>query len=166
MELPVQNYLPPFLTKLNPKSRVLVAGLNALEDQGFFIRNGHVSEVLDPFQKNLLLWTPKEGSLSHVWLNQTLNLFPSEQSQRMVASLFKGMEKGSWLGLFLREGEGTYTEGFFDTLGVQDANESRKIYLYSEKAICSLLEQTGFSVVQLGRNPQFQGMMLILAKRI
>lgn len=144
-----------------PKSRVLLTSLNAEQDSPVFKALGFEPEVLSILgpmkEKALLLWSPKEGSVPAIWINQCLNLFPSEISQRFIATLFKAVPPGGWLGLFIREGEGAYTEGIID---------ARKIYLYSEKAICSLLEQTGFSVVQLGRNPQYPGMILILAKRI
>lgn len=176
MVLPVQNYLPHFLELLgaqsNQKTKVLVTGLNTEKEVEYLNQNKVITQFIsiDGFmrEKALLLWSPKVDDIQAAWINQAFNLFQPDQTQRFAATLFKTMPKNGVLGLLIEEGEGAYTEAVFDAQA-ESGVMSRKIYRYSENAICSLLEQTGFSVLKIGHSTKTNGtkdLMLIFSKRI
>ena len=72
-----------------------------------------------------------------------------------------GRLKRTSFGAVLYEGTGSFDEGM--------EGPHRKIHLYSEKALCSMFEQTGFQVIKVGRKTDAndpQTKILILARRV
>jgi hypothetical protein len=175
--------IQPFLQELEPQSRILVLGGSRGEDLGWISKAGHTGvvvesipevaetiRVLNPgfevLQKNYLFLTLKENDFQGVWINHTFNGFPSEQVQRMVATIFKGLKPGGILGVIVDEGEGSFEDRGSDLTG-----PPRTVYLYREMAICSMLDQTGFQIKKIGRQPAdplrgASGKLLVLAERI
>ncbi len=167
--------LQPFLQELKPNSRVLDLGCGTGIDLNYISKAKHegvgidasskmiqMAKELNPaaqlINKNGLFLNLKEGEFDGVWANDFFNLFEPEQTQRMVATCFKGLKPGGVLGVIVREGVGNFEDREFDLNG-----PSRNIHLYTEKQICSMFEQTGFHIAKLGR--QF-GRMLVIAKRV
>jgi predicted methyltransferase len=97
-------------------------------------------------QKNFLFLSLKEGEFDGVWANRSLHHFEPEVTQRVVGALFRGLKAGGVFGLVIYEGQG----GFEDREG-DLAGPSRFLHPWSEKAICSMLEQTGFKIKKVGR---------------
>ncbi len=157
--------LLPFLEMLEPKARVLDLGCGSGLDL-FYLRKAGIegvgleasktlaeisrsqnpgSEILE---KNFLFLTLKEASFKGVWANHSLDHFDPEVVQRTIAVLFRGLETGGALGLVIYEGTAPFEDRDGDLTG-----PSRFIHPYSEKAICSMLEQTGFKIKKVGRRP-------------
>ena len=169
------SWLNPFLSLLKPKSRVLDLGCGSGIDLSFILKEGHegvgldaspkmvaLAKTLNPeaqiLNKNALFLNLKEAEFDGVWVNSFFNLFEPEQTQRMVAAVFKGLKPGGVMGVSIQEGVGVFEEREFDLNG-----PSKWVHLYTEKQICSMLDQTGFAIEKVGRA---KGWMLVLAKRI
>lgn len=124
-------------------------------------RKIHTNSGVEIEEKNFLFLTLPEGELDGVWANLSLNEMPPEVLQRLLAICFKGVRVGGVIGAVLYEGTGTFEEGM--------EGPSRKIYLYSEKALCSMFEQTGFQVLRIGRKSGLDDVhskIMILATRV
>ncbi len=176
-----QADLIPFLEELKSNGRILDLGcgsgldLKSMREAGFepvgldaSAQMIQFSKELNPevllLHKNFLFLTLKEEEFDGVWASHSLSLLSSESAQRVVATCFRGIKRGGVLGIVLEEGE-----GFYEDRGTDLSGPSRTVYLYSEKAICSMLEQTGFQILKVGRkkSPAFEkAELLILAKRI
>ena len=175
--------IAPFLKELEPQGRILVLGTAFGEDLAWLSKNGHgvqaieatvsvaqATQLLYPqvevLSKNYLFLTLKEAEFTGVWANRTFNAFPAEQVQRMIATCFKGIKSGGSLGVIVDEGEGSFEDRGPDLTG-----PARTHYLYREKAICSMLDQTGFQIKKMGRqaaNPSSGAVakLLVIATRI
>jgi len=175
--------LQPFLNELDKNSRILDwgcgPGLDALE----FSKAGHRAvgvdaspQMVDLAQrknlnpraeflcKNGLLLSFLANEWDAVWMNESLNDLPSEHAQRGIAACFKGVRPEGTLGIIVREGQ-----GFFEDREDDFEGPSRLVYLYGEKALCSLVEQTGFMVTRVGHHESdADGVkrMMILAKKV
>jgi SAM-dependent methyltransferase len=174
--------LLPFLELLNPKSRVLDLGCGSGMDLFYLKRAGHDLVGLDASpklveiaraqnpgaeiqEKNFLFLNLKEGEWDGIWANNSLHHYESDMVQRVVAVCFKGLKTTGALGLVVFEG----TESFDDREG-DLTGPARSIRPYTEKAICSMLEQTGFKIMKVGRKPAENGYalprLLILATKV
>jgi len=109
----------------------------------------------------------KESDFNGVWAKHSLDHFSPEATQRIVATLFRGMKTGGALGMVVYEGGAPFEDREGDLSG-----PSRYLHPWSEKGISSLIEQTGFSIKKVGRqiaNPSrgnpLSG-MLILARKV
>lgn len=175
--------LVPFLEELKPNSRVLDLGCGIGMDLAWIQKAGHIgvgvegsSEMvtrahqlyphLEVLNKNLLFLSLKEAEFDGVWVNQTFQHFPSEQVQRMIATCFRGLKPGGVMGLVVSEGSGSFEDREGDLLG-----PSRSVYLYTEKALSSMVEQTGFVIKKIGRKNQdaswsYGPQILVLAVRV
>jgi SAM-dependent methyltransferase len=117
--------------------------------------------------KNILFWSPKPAEWDGVWIHRTLQHLSAEESQRVIATAFRGLKPFGWLGLVVPEGQGTFEEKGADLQG-----PSRWIHQYQEHQICSMVEQTGFRIERVGRRTQNAGIkkaepeLMILAQRI
>ncbi len=176
--------LAPFLEMLNPGGRVLDLGCGAGQDlriiheaklrvvgiEGARTRADQ-ARTLNPEvevqEKNFLFLTLKEAEFDGVWAKHSLHHFSPEATQRIVATLFRGMKTGGALGLVVYEGAAPFEDREGDLSG-----PSRYLHPWSEKGISSLIEQTGFAIKKVGRqiaNPSrgnpLPG-MLILARKI
>jgi len=157
--------LLPFLEVLNPKSRVLDLGCGSGLDLFYLKRSGHEASGLDAspklveiaraqnpgleiLEKNFLFLSLKEGEWDGIWANGSLHHYDPEMVQRVVAACFKGLKTGGILGVIIFEG----TESFEDREG-DLTGPPRFIRPFSEKAICSMLEQSGFKILKVGRKP-------------
>lgn len=176
--------LVPFLERLAPGKRVLdlgcgsgldlqwmrKAGLHAIGLEGSPAR-ARVARELNPgaevLEKNMLFYTPRESEWDAVWACRSLHHFSPEAAQRVVAALFRGLTRGGIFGIVVFEGEGS----------VEDRGEdldqpSRHIHLWSERALSSMVEQSGFRIERVGRKAQRPGAgephpsLLILAEKI
>lgn len=167
--------LTPFLNELKPASKVLDFGCGSGMDLYYIEKAGHevsgietseamvaIAKLSVPkatiIQKNGLFYTPYPNEFNAIWMNETLNLFPSEQGQRLIASCFKGLKPGGIFGAIIYSGEGVFEDRAEDLQG-----PSRTVYLYNEKPACSMIEQTGFEILKIGKQ---QDKLLILAKRV
>ncbi len=176
------NEMFPFLQELSPGSRVLDWGCGSGIDVGILTRFGHKATGLDfsaPMiaiarqentnqeflVKNGLMFTPAASELDGVWINETLNDLSFEQAQRVVGSSFHGLKDHGLLGIIVEEGDGSYEDRSDDLYG-----PSRVIYRYREKALCPMIEQSGFTVLKVGRSKQLfpnqAQKILILARRL
>ena len=171
--------LVPFLEQLKPNSRVLDLGCGNGMDLNWIEKAGHqgvgiegsaqmieIAHALNPklevLNKNLLFLSLKEAEFDGVWVNQTFQHFPSELVQRMIATCFRGLKPGGVMGIVVQEGAGSFEDRDGDLLG-----PSRSVYLYTEKALCSMIEQTGFQIKKIGRKTSSHGpQILVLANRI
>ncbi len=171
--------LAPFLDELKPNSRVLDLGSGTGMDLNWISKASHeaigvegsqamieIAREMNPqievLHKNLLFLTLMESEFDGIWVNQSFQHFPSEQVQRLVAVCFRGLKKGGVLGVVLQEGSGSFEDREGDLNG-----PSRAVYLYSEKVISSMIEQTGFQIKKIGRKTTSHGpQILILANRI
>jgi len=174
----------PFLRELNPGNRVLDLGCGSGFDLQLIHKAGFqgvgldgsearlgIARTVNPgvefLQKNFLFYTPKEAEWDGVWANRSLHHFSPEATQRVIASLFRGLRSGGALGVVVYEGEGGYQDRDGDLSG-----PSRWVQPWSEKAISSMIEQTGFSIKKVGRqtaNPSHGHplpSLLILARKI
>ncbi len=174
----------PFLELLNPVARVLDLGCGSGLDLQWIRRSGRegvgieaaaarvrIAREQNPGveiqEKNFLFYSPKEAEWDGVWANRSLHHDSPEAVQRVVASVFRGLRPGGVFGVVVYEGTG----GFQDREG-DYSGPSRSLYPWREKPLCSLLEQTGFQIVKVGRKPSApeEGhplpSLLILAKKI
>ena len=97
-------------------------------------------------EKNFLFYTPKEGEWDAALANRSLHHSAPEGVQRVIAGLFRGLRPGGVLGLVMYEGVGAFEDREGDLSG-----PSRMIHPWMEKPLCSMLEQTGFGIHQVGR---------------
>ncbi|MBU6154496.1 MAG: methyltransferase domain-containing protein [Bdellovibrionales bacterium] len=174
----------PFLQELSPGARVLDLGCGSGFDLKYIRKAGmdgvgldasearlKIAATLNPdaplLQKNFLFYTPAEGEWDGVWANRSLHHFSPEVCQRVIASLFRGLKRNGVLGVVVYEG----TDGFQDRTG-DLAGPSRWIQPWREKAISSMIEQSGFVIKRVGRKPQepergnMLPSLLILARKI
>jgi SAM-dependent methyltransferase len=112
------------------------------------------------FNKNGLLHSIAANTLDGFWANESLNSISIEQAQRVIGMAFQSLRAGGILGVVVKEGSGVYEDRSIDLEG-----PSQKVYFYPERALCSLIEQTGFVIVEVGKNPE-AGLMMVIAKRI
>jgi len=153
----------PFLELLRPGDRVLDLGcgsgldLQALRRAGFeavglegAVARALIARELNPgveiLEKNFFFYSPKEGEWGGVWANRALHHDAPEAVQRVVAALFRGLRVGGVFGLVMYEGTGAFEDREGDLAG-----PSRMIRPWSEKPLCSMLEQTGFKILKVGR---------------
>ena len=174
--------LTPFLAELEPNSRVLDLGCGTGIDLMQIQAAGHRGVGIDAslemtelararnpgaeiLHKNYLLLSLKDAEFDGVWVNQSFAHLSPEEVQRVAAVCFKGLKPGGNLGLVIFEGVGTFEDREGDLSG-----PSRWIHLFTEKQICSMLEQTGYQISKVGRQAPIDsdcaGKLLILAKRI
>ncbi len=176
--------LLPFLQGLAPGSRILDLGCGAGLDLQWMRKAGfraiglegsparaRTTRELDPevelIEKNMLFYTPAEGEWDGVWACRSLHHFPPDATQRVVASLFRGLRRGGVLGIVVFEGQ-----GWVEDRGAELERPSRHIHLWSERALSSMVEQSGFRVGRVGRKAQRPGpgdphpSLLILAEKI
>jgi SAM-dependent methyltransferase len=174
--------LLPFLEELKPNSRVLDLGCGTGMDLLYIKRSGHeavgleaapkmveIARAQNPgleiLEKNFLFLSLKEADWDGIWANCSLHHHESEIVQRVVATCFKGLKAGGVLGLVVYEGDESFEDREGDLLG-----PARFIRPFSEKAICSMLEQTGFKIKRVGKKP-LEGVyslprILVLATKI
>lgn len=170
----------PFIEMLEPGARILDLGCGNGIDLVWITKAGfqgtgmdasramverargiHALSGVEIIHRNFLFLDFPLGRWDAVWSNLSLCEIPPEALQRVLAICFKGMNVGSIMGAVMLEGSGSFEEG--------TDQATRRIYQYSEKALCSLFEQTGFQVKKIGRKQGASGQsqkMLILAERI
>ena len=136
-------------------------GIDSSSEMVSIAKTIHANSGVEIQEKNFLFLNLEESTLDGVWANLTFCELSPEALQRLLAICFKGVKVGGVLGAVLYEGTGSFEEGM--------EGPHRKVYLYTEKAICSMFEQTGFQVKKIGRKQgvydQFSK-ILILAERI
>ncbi len=176
--------LVPFLELLVPNGRVLDLGCGSGFDLQWIRRSGREGVGIDAapsrariareqnpgaeiLEKNFLFYSPKESEWDGVWANRSLHHDSPEAVQRVVAGVFRGLRPGGIFGVVVYEGSGGFQDREGDYLG-----PSRSLHPWREKALCSLLEQTGFQILKVGRKPAapeeghaLPG-LLVLAKKI
>jgi SAM-dependent methyltransferase len=103
---------------------------------------------LEVLEKNLLFLSVKEGEFDGAWANRSLHHFSPEETQRIVATVFRGLKTGGVFGLILYEGAGSFEDREGDLTG-----PSRYLHPWNEKAACSMIEQSGFRIRKVGRQP-------------
>jgi SAM-dependent methyltransferase len=157
--------LLPFLEELKPASRVLDLGCGSGMDLLYLKRAGHVAVGIDSstklveiakaqnpgleiLEKNFLLLSLQENEWDGIWANESLHHCDSDAIQRVAAACFKGLKSGGVFGLVVFEGTESFEDRAGDLLG-----PARSIHPLTEKAICSMLEQTGFKIKRVGRKP-------------
>jgi SAM-dependent methyltransferase len=176
--------LLPFLQAIPPGSRVVDLGCGAGLDLQWMRKAGfraiglegsaarvRTARELDPeveiLEKNMLFYTPAEGEWDGVWACRSLHHFAPEATQRVVAALFRGLRRGGIFGIVVFEGQ-----GWVEDRGEELDRPSRHIHLWSERALSSMVEQSGFRVLRVGRKAQRPGAgdphpsLLILAEKI
>ena len=174
--------LLPFLEKLNPKSRVLDLGCGSGMDLFYLKRAGHEPTGLDAsskfveiaraqnpnleiVEKNFLFLSLKEAEWDAIWANCSFHYYEPEAVQRVIATCFKGLKADGVMGLVIFEGNESFEDRDGDLSG-----PTRFIRPYSEKAMCSMLEQTGFKIEKVGRKSADSAYalprLLIIAKKI
>jgi SAM-dependent methyltransferase len=174
--------LLPFLEELKPDSRVLDLGCGAGLDVLYLNRAGHTAVGLDSspklvemaraqnpsaeiWEKNFLFLSLKEAEWDAIWSNGSFHHYEGEVLQRVVATCFKGLKPGGTIGIVLFEGDENFEDREGDLMG-----PARNIRPYTEKQICSMLEQTGFKIKRVGRKPvdaiNSLPRMLVLASKI
>ena len=131
----------------------------------------HAQSGVEIIEKNFLMMTLSEAEYDGVWANLSFPELPAESLQRLLAICFKGVKQGGVLGAVLYEGLGSYEEAVMCPTAIPNrmAMLIRKIHLYSEQAICSMFEQTGFQVLKIGRQKGANDSvtrMMILAERV
>jgi len=169
--------LEPFLRELSKDSQVLDWGCGAGVDLYYIEQAGHHGVGIDAspkmvgfaqknspqskiLLKNGMIFSPTPNEFDGVWINESLNALPFEESQRVIALCFKGLKQNGTLGVVVREGQGYFEDREDDLEG-----PSRTVYLYSEKQLCSMIEQTGFQIMKVGRRADRPGILLLLAKK-
>jgi SAM-dependent methyltransferase len=180
--------LLPFIEMLEPGARVLDLGCGNGLDLAWLYKAGfsgvgiessselaaaasavHASTGVVIEEKNFLFLSLKEAEYGGVWANLSFSELPAETLQRLLAICFKGVKVGGVIGAVLYEGTGSFEEAAIMSEAVDMQKlPTRKIHLYSEKALCSMFDQTGFQVERVGRKTDSNGanQILILAKRI
>ncbi len=182
--------LVPFMEMLDPGARILDLGCGTGLDLAWIAKSGfegvgvdssscmvkaareiHEHSGVQIHEKNFLFMSLAEGEFGGVWANLSFPEFPPENLQRLLAICFKGVKAGGVLGAVLYEGVGSYEEAVICPTALNDRSAmlTRKIHLYTEQAICSLLDQTGFQVVRVGRNKgpsDSVTKMMLIAKRV
>ncbi len=140
----------------------------------------HAQSGVEILEKNFLFLSLEEASYDGVWANLSFCELAPEVLQRLLAICFKGVRVGGVLGAVLYEGTGSFEEGGngLDSTVAGVVSPTRKIHLYTEKALCSMFEQTGFQVLRVGRKADASAgdsrasgsismpKILILAKRV
>ncbi len=187
-ELDLKNKNPaelvPFLEELHPKARVLDLGCGSGVDLHYMNKAGiegvgiegskaraELARIQNPgitiLEKSFFFLTLKEAEFDGVWANRSLHHFETEVTQRIVATLFRGLKSKGVLGVVVYEGTESYQDREGDLSG-----PSRFIHPWTEKAMCSMIEQTGFIIKKVGRqtaNPSHGHplpSLLILANKI
>lgn len=171
--------LMPFLELLEPGARILDLGCGNGIDLVWMVRAGfqgsgmdassamierarviHAHSGVEILHRNFLFLDFPSGKWDAVWSNLSFCEIPPEALQRVLAICFKGMKVGAKLGAVMIEGSGSNQEGTEES--------TRTIYQYTEKALCSLFEQTGFQVKKIGRKASASGLskLLIIAERV
>jgi SAM-dependent methyltransferase len=170
-----QHDLSPFISHLPACGAVLDWGCGVGLDLAYLAWNGFQVSGIDQSEnilkqairncpgaelhhKNGLMFSVKASTLDGVWIRESLNDLPSEEAQRVLAIAFRGLKAGGILGVIVKEGSGVFEDREEDLMG-----PSRTVFLYSEKALCSMIEQTGFSLLTVGRRNDF---LMVIAKRI
>ena len=174
--------LVPFLQMLSPGGRVLDLGSGTGFDLGWMQKAGmdavgienspsriQLSLEWNPgltvLQKNFLFYTPKEAEWDGVWASRSLHHFDPEAVQRVVASAFRGLKAGGAIGVVVYEGAESFEDRAIDLHG-----PSRYLRPWTEKAISSLLEQSGFKIERIGRRPKDGShplpSLLVLARKV
>lgn len=167
-----QGILAPFLGELQPNSRVIDLGCGWGLDLEILASEGHqafgldaskaMAELAQAQHRNMLFWSPGLGEWDGVWAHHSFAHLKPEEAQRVIASSFRGLKPGGVLGVIVPEG----TEAFEDREG-DLAGPSRWIHPYTEKQLGSMIEQTGFHIVQVGRRSAgSHSELLMIAKRI
>lgn len=157
--------LLPFAEILTPGARILDLGCGAGDDlilfskvgfQGVGVELGPVrakwarerAPGVEVLERNLLLLSLKEGEYDAVWANRSLHHFSPEETQRIVATAFRGLKPRGVFGLILYEGSESFEDREGDLSG-----PSRYLHPWNEKAACSMIEQSGFRIRKVGRQP-------------
>ena len=174
--------LLPFLEELKQGSRVIDLGCGAGMDLLYLKRAGHtgmgidfstkfveIAKAQNPgleiLEKNFLFLSLKENEWDGVWANESLHHYEPEAIQRVAAACFKGLKSGGTFGLVIFEGTESFEDRDEDLSG-----PARTIHPLTEKAICSMLEQTGFKIKRVGRKPAdaytSHPRLLIIASRV
>ena len=121
----------------------------------------HARSGVEIREKNFLFLSLESDSFDGVWANLSFPYLAPEELQRLLAICFKGVKVGGVLGAVMIEGVGNFEE--------EVEGKIRKVYRYSEKALCSMFEQTGFHIKKIGRKQnaydQFSKMLMI-AERV
>ncbi|MBS1959033.1 MAG: class I SAM-dependent methyltransferase [Bdellovibrionales bacterium] len=172
-----RSYLQPFLNELRNGARVLDLGCGTGGDLKIFKSQGYRASGLDASkgmileaqkrgleveERNILFWSPREGTLDGVWINRTFQHFKPKEAQRVVASAFRALAHDGVLGVIVPEGTGSFEDRTHDLDG-----PSRLIHLYTEKQLSSMIEQTGFRIIRIGRR-EADGIseLLVIGKRV
>jgi len=180
--------LLPFIEMLEPGARVLDLGCGNGLDLAWLCKAGfsgvgvessseladsaravHASSGVVIEERNFMFLNLKESEFGGVWANLSFSELPAETLQRLLAICFKGVKIGGAIGAVLYEGAGSFEEVAVTAVSVGSQKlPTRKIHLYSEKALCSMFDQTGFQVERVGRKKDSSGanQILILAKRV
>jgi SAM-dependent methyltransferase len=155
--------LLPFAELLPERARVLDLGCGSGEDLLLFQKAGFHGVGIEAgasrarmarervpgvqiLERNFLLLSLKEGEFEGAWANRSLHHFSPEETQRVVASVFRGLTVGGVFGLVLYEGSGAFEDREGDLSG-----PSRFLHPWNEKAACSMIEQSGFRIRKVGR---------------
>ena len=174
--------LTSYLAEIASGGRILDLGCGSGCDLGYFRKAGYsgtgveaspklaaIARVQNPgieiWEKNFLLLSLKEGEWDGVWANRSLHHFAPEAVQRVIGSVRRGLTAKGILGIIVYEGEAAFQDRGQDLGG-----PSRWIHPFSENGISSMIEQTGFKIVKVGRQAMSGNHPLpslqILAKKI
>ena len=179
---PDRSELIPFLLEVKTNGRILDLGCGLGMDLELMHRSGHqaVGVEISPklaelartrnagveiLEKNFLFLSLKDSEFDGIWANRSLHHFEAEAVQRVIATAFKGLKSGGVLGVVVYEG----SESFQDC-GNDHLSPTRWIHPFSENALCSMIEQTGFKILKIGKQKQVAPhplpSMLILARKV
>lgn len=172
-----------FTSRIPAGGKVLDAGcgsgrdLTAIHQLGFEVEGVDGSETLLSLARKELentgirLWKAdflflslEKDRYEGVWANQILIHLPPEGCQRMMATFFLALKKGGVLFVSFEEGTGMVEDRTDDAEG-----PARAIYRYSVDDVSSLVRQSGFQILMVGRriDPQARAPKVgLLAKRI
>jgi SAM-dependent methyltransferase len=174
-----QRDLTPFLSELPTAATILDWGCGPGVDLARFAWEGHRVIGIDQsnsmieiakkncpkailHNKNGLMMTAVSESWDGFWVHESFNYLPFEMAQRVVAIAFQGLKSGGILGIIVKQGSGFFEDRSGDLLG-----PSRMVYLYGEKQLCSMIEQTGFRILRVGTQTQAnEPYLFVVAKRI